>query len=59
MLTVAKYESPDGKKIQDEAVVPNVQAGQVTDDDQGEETTPAKEDLPLNKALEILKTKTS
>ena len=27
MLTVAKYESPDGKKIQDDAVTPNVRRG--------------------------------
>jgi carboxyl-terminal processing protease len=60
MLTVAKYETPEGKKIQDEAVVPTVVVGQVADDDLGDETTPpAKEDQPLNKALEILKAKTS
>ena len=35
MLTVAKYEGPDGKKIQDEAVVPTVQVGQISDDDDG------------------------
>ena len=27
MLTVAKYEGPDGKKIQDEAVTPTVHGG--------------------------------
>ena len=27
LLTVAKYEGPDGKKIQDEAVTPNVAGG--------------------------------
>ncbi len=60
MLTVAKYESPEGKKIQDEAVVPTVVVGQVADDDLGDDTTPsAKEDQPLNKALEILKAKAS
>jgi carboxyl-terminal processing protease len=60
MLTVAKYEAPDGKKIQDEAVVPTVVVGQVAEDDLGDETTPpAKEDLPLNKALELLKAKTT
>lgn len=58
MLTVAKYEAPDGKKIQDEAVVPNVAVGQPVDDDL-DETTPPKEDQPLNKALEILKAKNS
>ena len=28
LLTVAKYQSPDGKKIQDEAVTPTVLVGQ-------------------------------
>jgi carboxyl-terminal processing protease len=59
LLTVAKYEAPDGKKIQDEAVVPNVQVGQVSDDDIDDTNPPAKEDAPLNKALEILKSKNS
>jgi len=59
LLTVAKYEAPDGKKIQDEAVIPNVQVGQVADDDLNDDNTPAKEDAPLNKALEILKAKNS
>jgi carboxyl-terminal processing protease len=58
MLTVAKYETPDGKKIQDEAVNPTVQVGQAADDDNDDET-PQKEDQPLDKALAILKTKTS
>jgi len=56
MLTVAKYEGPDGKKIQDEAVNPNVQAGQTDDLD---EDTPNKEDQALDKALSILKAKNS
>lgn len=56
LLTVAKYEGPDGKKIQDEAVVPNVQVGQTPDDDNDQET-PAKGDEPLNKALQLLKAK--
>ena len=59
LLTVAKYEAPDGKKIQDEAVVPNVGVGQASDDDVSDENPPAKEDAPLNKALEILKAKNS
>ena len=33
LLTVAKYEGPDGKKIQDDAVTPNVVVGQASDDD--------------------------
>ncbi len=56
LLTVAKYEGPDGKKIQDDAVTPTVQVGQAADDDLGDSTTP-KEDEPLNKALELLKNK--
>jgi len=55
LLTVAKFESPAGKKIQDEAVTPAVVVGQP--EDQEEETPPAKGDEPLNKALELLKAK--
>ena len=55
LLTVAKYEGPDGKKIQDEAVVPTVQVGQNADDEL--EESPAKGDEPLNKALQLLKAK--
>jgi carboxyl-terminal processing protease len=58
LLTVAKFEGPDGKKIQDEAVTPNVQVGQNTDEDLDEET-PNKEDQLLDRALQILKTKNS
>ena len=58
LLTVAKYEGPDGKKIQDEAVVPTVQVGQTADDDSDQES-PTKGDEPLNKALQLLKAKSS
>jgi carboxyl-terminal processing protease len=57
LLTVAKYESPAGKKIQDVAVTPTVVVGQATDEEQDEETPPAKGDEPLDKALELLKAK--
>lgn len=57
LLTVAKYEGPDGKKIQDEAVAPTVQVGQSMDDDIDDGATQPKDDLPLNKALELLKAK--
>jgi len=57
LLTVAKYESPDGKKIQDEAVTPTVQVGQASEDDLEGATTSPKEDEPLSKALELLKAK--
>lgn len=58
LLTVAKFEGPDGKKIQDEAVAPNVMVGQNSDDDIDDDNpSPSKTDEPLNKALELLKTK--
>jgi carboxyl-terminal processing protease len=54
-LTVAKYESPSGKKLQDEAVLPNVLvASAEEDEDQG---VPAKGDPVLNKGLDLLKAK--
>jgi carboxyl-terminal processing protease len=56
LLTVAKYEGPDGKKIQDDAVTPTVTVESAADDDFGEET-PNKGDETLNKALELLKAK--
>jgi carboxyl-terminal processing protease len=56
LLTVAKYESPSGKKIQDEAVTPTVPVEQAADQD--DEDSPAvKTDDTLNKALELLKAK--
>jgi carboxyl-terminal processing protease len=58
LLTVAKYQGPDGKKIQDEAVAPTVLIGQTADDEVDEEAPPPqKGDEPLNKALELLKAK--
>jgi len=56
LLTVAKFESPSGKKIQDDAVTPNVAVGDSADD-QDDGAVPAKGDEPLNKALELLKAK--
>lgn len=58
LLTVAKYQGPDGKKIQDDAVTPNVLAGQ-SDDEAFEAAQPQKGDEVLNKALDLLKGKTS
>jgi carboxyl-terminal processing protease len=55
MLTVAKYEDPDGKKIQDEAVTPNVVVASPEDD--GEPMPPPSGDEPLNQALALLKAK--
>jgi len=54
LLTVAKYQSPSGKKIQDEAVMPNVVVGQVSEDEY-EEAPPVNGDEQLNKALQVLK----
>jgi carboxyl-terminal processing protease len=59
MLTVAKYESPSGKKIQDEAVTPTVVVEAATEDEQEEDAPAIKQDEQLNKALELLKAKTS
>jgi len=61
LLTVAKYQGPDGKKIQDEAVAPNVVVGRPVDDDNDDDTpqTSPKGDDTLNKALELLKAKNS
>lgn len=54
ILSVAKYASPSGKKIQDEAVTPNVLVAGNQDQDSEQ---PSKTDDQLNKALEILKQK--
>jgi carboxyl-terminal processing protease len=61
LLTVAKYQGPDGKKIQDEAVAPNVVVGRPADDDNDDDTQQPspKGDDTLNKALELLKGKNS
>jgi carboxyl-terminal processing protease len=56
LLTVAKFESPAGKKIQDDAVIPTVAAGPIIEEED-EEAPPAKSDEPLDKALELLKAK--
>src|SRR5208337_1685817 len=55
MLTVAKYQDPAGKKIEDDAVTPNQVVASPQDDD---EPAPANNgDEQLNKALELLKAK--
>ncbi|MDR3752013.1 MAG: S41 family peptidase [Terracidiphilus sp.] len=58
LLTVAKYQSPSGKKIQDDAVTPTVIVGSTLDDDD-DGTPPAKGDETLNKGLALLKARTS
>jgi carboxyl-terminal processing protease len=57
LLTVAKYQSPGGKKIQDVAVTPTVVVGPTPDEEQDDEKSPGKGDEPLNKALDLLKAK--
>ena len=61
ILSVAKYSSPSGKKIQDEAVTPNVvvAASQDTDDQAGRAQKAPKPDDQLIKALDILKQKSA
>jgi carboxyl-terminal processing protease len=54
LLTVAKYQTPNGKKIPDEAVTPTVLVEPALDEED-EEAPPAKGDGPLDKALELLK----
>jgi carboxyl-terminal processing protease len=56
LLTVAKYESPDGKKIEDDAVTPNV-AVEEPIPDADEEAAAPKGDEALTKALNLLKAK--
>jgi carboxyl-terminal processing protease len=66
LLSVAKYESPSGKKIQDDAVTPNVAVSPSIDQFLAEEdgtaanpeegAKPAADDQ-LNKALDLLKAK--
>jgi carboxyl-terminal processing protease len=61
LLTVAKYESPSGKKIEDVAVTPNVpvslSAEQLFDEEENAAPQEPRTDDQLNKALEILKQK--
>jgi carboxyl-terminal processing protease len=56
LLTVAKYESPSGNKIQDNAVNPTVAVAQPNED---EFAPPQKGDETLDKGLELLKAKTT
>jgi len=74
ILSVAKYESPSGKKLQDDAVTPGVLVASNLDvqdsggeDDDASATTPTTPspkpsvtvDDQLNKALDLLKSKTA
>ena len=60
MLTIAKYQSPSGKKIEDVAVTPNVAVTQTAEEAAQENETNPQEprtDDQLNRALQILKQK--
>lgn len=62
LLTVAKYETPDGKKIEDSAVTPNIQVASSQEEFlPGTKPTAQQQhaDDQLNKALEILKQKSA
>lgn len=63
ILSVAKYEAPDGKKFEDEGVTPGTQVAESTDSLFGDDTTTkAKTPVPddqLNKALDMLKAKSA
>jgi len=62
LLTIAKYESPSGNKIQDNAVAPTVVVNQPMDQDQAAAPTAKGEQKPdpaLDKALELLRAKSS
>ena len=58
LLTVAKYQSPSGTKIQDVAVKPTV-AVSSPQDEEAEGAPAPKDDEMLTKALDLLKAKTS
>ena len=70
ILSIAKYESPSGKKLQDDGVTPGVLVASNTDDGAGadDDATPADNqpvaqkpgvavDEQLSKALDLLKSK--
>jgi carboxyl-terminal processing protease len=57
ILSVAKYASPLGKKIQDEAVTPNIVVAASQDND--DQTKAQKPDDQLTKALDVLKQKSA
>jgi carboxyl-terminal processing protease len=68
LLSVAKYESPSGKKIQDDAVTPNVTVSPSIDqylaEEEGTAPNPSETEKPhtddqLMKALDLLKAKAS
>lgn len=60
LLTVAKYESPSGIKIEDQAVTPNMPVAESQPDDLVPQAAPVQhQDDQLNKALAILSQKSA
>jgi len=59
ILSVAKYETPSGKKLQDDAVTPEVLVASSQDDSDNAPKQGVSVDDQLNKALDILKSKAS
>jgi carboxyl-terminal processing protease len=72
ILSVAKYYSPSGKAIQDAAVTPNLLVADADDDapipddddsatpaDESKKPQPPQEDEQMQKAIEVLKSRTS
>lgn len=61
ILSIAKYETPAGKKIQDQAVTPNIVVNESIDEFLAEEDQTAhpvsRPDDQLNKALDVLRQK--
>ena len=58
LLTVAKFQSPSGNKVQDNAVTPNVVVASPNDELDAGAPAP-KDDDTLNKALDLLKAKSA
>ena len=58
MLTVAKFQSPSGNKVQDNAVTPTVVVQSPQDDLDNGAAAPKSDDA-LNKALDLLKAKSA
>lgn len=63
ILSIAKYETPSGSKIQDDAVTPNIVVNETIDQFLAEEDDTARPvphpDDQLNKALDVLKQKSA
>jgi carboxyl-terminal processing protease len=58
-LTVAKYATPEGKKIEDDAVTPTMIVGISDEEAEADNSNAKKPDEILAKAVELLKTRSS